>query len=53
MSLIILALIILIVVMLLCYAVDQLALAPPFNGLLKLLIILIGVLVIIDRAGIV
>jgi hypothetical protein len=53
MSILILALIVLIVAALLIYAVDLVPIAAPFNGLIKLLIILIAVLVILLRAGLI
>lgn len=53
MSLLILALIVLIVAGLLVYAVDLVPIAPPMNGFVKLIIILIAVLVILSRSGLI
>lgn len=54
MSILILAIIVIIVCAMLVCAVDFIeALPPPFKGLIKALIILIGVLVILNRAGLV
>jgi hypothetical protein len=52
MSILIFAVIVLIVVALLVYAIDYLPLAAPFNGIVKFLIILVGVVVICQRAGV-
>jgi hypothetical protein len=51
MSLLILAVIIVILIALLVWAVDMLPLGPPFNNILKVLVILIGVLLIAQKAG--
>jgi hypothetical protein len=51
MSILIFALIIVILIALLVWAVDQAPLPPPTNSIIKLLIIVIGVLVIAQRAG--
>ena len=53
MSILIFALIIVIVVAMLVYAIDFVPLGAPFNGLAKLLIVLVGVLLILNRAGVV
>lgn len=53
MSLIAIVIIIVVVIALLIYGVDQVPQLAPFAGLIKLLIILGGVLVILNKAGIV
>lgn len=53
MSIVILALIVVIVVAMLIYAVDLVSIPTPFAGLIKVLIILVGVLVIMSKAGLV
>jgi len=53
MSILVFALVVLIVVALLCWAVDQIpGFGSPFNPLVKVVVILIGVLLICQRAGI-
>jgi hypothetical protein len=51
MSLLIFALIVTLVVVLLVWAVDQVPAPPPVGAVLKVAIILIGVLIIVQRAG--
>ncbi len=51
MSLLIFALIVVLILALLVWAVDQLPLTPPFDGIVKVLIILVGVVIICQRAG--
>jgi hypothetical protein len=51
MSLLISVIIILIILALLVWAVDMLPLGSPFNNIVKVLIIVIGVLLIAERAG--
>ena len=53
MSILIICLVILIVAALLIYAVDLVPIAPPINGFVKLLIILIAVLVILNKTGLI
>jgi hypothetical protein len=54
MSIIIFAIIVIIVCAMLVYAVDFIeALQPPFKGLIKALVILVGALAILNRAGVV
>jgi hypothetical protein len=50
MSILIFALIVVIVLALLVWAVDMLPLGSPFNNIVKVLIIVIGVLLIAQRA---
>lgn len=52
MSILIFALVVIIIVAMLVYACDLIPLTAPFNNLIKLLVIIIGALVIIERAGI-
>ena len=51
MSILITALIVILVVALLIYAIDLVPQFAPFNGLLKLVIILIAVVWLLDRSG--
>lgn len=51
MSILIFAIIVIIVLALLVWAVDMLPLGSPFNNILKVLIVLIGVLLIAQKAG--
>jgi hypothetical protein len=51
MSLILFLLVVVIILVLLVWAVDQLGLTQPFNGIIKALIILIGVVLILQKAG--
>jgi hypothetical protein len=51
MSLLVAIIVILIVAALLLYAVDLMPQLAPMNGLIKLLIILVAVLVILSKAG--
>lgn len=51
MNILILALIVLVIVVMLIWAVDQIPVPNPFNGILKALIILIGALMIARSAG--
>lgn len=53
MSILILCLIVLIVAALLIYGVDLVPQLAPMNGLIKLVIILIAVLVILNKAGLI
>ena len=53
MSILIFALLVIIVVAMLVYACDFAPLPQPFNNLVKLLVIVIGALVILQRAGVV
>ena len=53
MSILIFALIVIVLLALLVWAVDMLPLGSPFNSILKVLIVLIGVLLIAQRAGLV
>lgn len=53
MSILLFAVIVIIVVAMLVYAVDLVPLVGQFSGLLKVLIILIGALLILNRAGVV
>ena len=50
MSILIFAIIVIIVLALLVWAVDMLPLGSPFNAILKVLIVLIGVLLIAQKA---
>ena len=50
MSILIFAIIVIIVLALLVWAVDMLPLGSPFNSILKVLIVLIGVLLIAQKA---
>lgn len=43
--------IVLIVVVLALYAVDQIPMQPPFNWLIRVLIILLAILFIVQRGG--
>ena len=52
MGIIIFAIIVLILVALLIWAVDQIPLQQPINGLIKALIIILAVVFIAQRAGI-
>jgi hypothetical protein len=51
MSILIFALIVIVLLALLVWAVDMLPLGSPFNNIVKVLIIVIGVLVIAQKAG--
>ena len=51
MSIIIFAIIVLIVASLAIYACDLVPMTPPFNNLIKLLVILLAIVIICDRAG--
>jgi hypothetical protein len=51
MSILLFAIVVVIILALLIYAVDLIPLTQPFNGVLKALVILIGVLLICQRAG--
>ena len=51
MSLLIFAIIVLIVAGLLVWLVDQLPIQSPFNAVAKVLIILVAIIVICNRAG--
>lgn len=53
MSIIIFAIIVLILVALLCYAVTLLPLQPPFGNIIQALLIVLAVVVIASRAGVV
>lgn len=53
MNLILFAIIVVIIIALLVWAVDFLPLQSPFNGIVKFLFILLGVLLIANRAGLV
>lgn len=54
MSILIFAIIVVIVVALLVWAVDMLPMiGPPFSNIIKVLLVLLGVLVIVQRAGLV
>ena len=53
MNILIFALLVIIVVAMLVYACDYAPIAQPFNNLIKLLIIIIGALIILQRTGIV
>lgn len=52
MGILIFALIVIILVAMVCYAVDYLPLKPPFNRLIQALVIIVGVFIIAQRAGI-
>jgi hypothetical protein len=51
MSILIFVILVIIILALLVWAVDMLPLGPPFNNILKVLVILIGVLLIAQKAG--
>lgn len=51
MSVLLLCLIVLIVCAMACWAVTMLPVQSPFKGLIQAVIVLIGVVVIIQRAG--
>jgi hypothetical protein len=51
MTLLIFALIVVIIVALLVWAVDSIPMQPPLNVIARVVIIIIGVLLIADRAG--
>ncbi len=51
MSILILVLVVLIICAMACWAVTLLPLQAPFRGLIQAVIILIGVLVIVQRSG--
>jgi len=51
MNLILFAIIVVVLVALLVWALDYLPLPAPFNGIIKFLVILLGVLAIAHRAG--
>lgn len=52
MSIIIFAIVVLIIVALLCYAAGMIPLQPPFGVIIQILIVIVGVLAIGQRAGI-
>ena len=53
MGLLIFAIIVIVVAFLLIYAVDMVPITPPFNNILRVLIIVIAALIIASRAGLI
>jgi hypothetical protein len=53
MSILVFALIVVLLLVLLMWAVDLLNMTPPYAAILKVLILIIGVVVIAERAGLV
>lgn len=51
MSILIVCIVVLIIAALLCYAVDLVPQLSPMNGLIKLCIIIVAVLVIVNKTG--
>jgi hypothetical protein len=51
MSILIFILVVLIVLFLVLYALEQVPITPPFNWLIRLLIVLIAVVIIAQKAG--
>jgi hypothetical protein len=51
MALFVFALILILIVALAIYAIDLIPLAAPFNMILKLIVILIAIVLLCDRAG--
>jgi hypothetical protein len=52
MSILIFAIIVIILVALLCYAVSMLPLPSPFNMIIQCLLIVVAVVIIANRAGV-
>jgi hypothetical protein len=53
MSLVIIAIFVLIAVVMLCFAIDQVPQFAPYNGLIKFVIVILGVLFLLSKAGVV
>lgn len=51
MSLLLFAIVVIVIVAMLVYAVDLLPMLGQFAGFIKVLVILVGVLMIVNRAG--